>query len=263
MIYGFSEPPVGLFEQGTKRHIDEAFRRLSKCPLPSTSKQLCVEFLESFVRGKTFVACSEKRSPVRQFMRFFISMSNRIDLTSLVRGLGLRRYSDCSSYSLRTTAHARLDYLELAAEDTKHLWNIHKNYNIPVSKLHLSISYPKPFGVMSFLYELDRGDWCKETHALLHAFDNTNIQTLLRDWSASLQCLHNSIAYQQDQLDAFLQLKLKNIHNRLPQNRALKVDREAREYVAKFKKSEGVKSLVEIHTAIVDQTFELWSALEK
>lgn len=94
-------------------------------------------------------------------------------------------------------------------------------------------------------------------------FRKANIQTFPRDQSASLQSLHSSIAYQQDQLDAFLQLKLKNIHNRLPQNRALKVDREAREYVAKFKKSEGVKSLVEIHTAIVDQTFELWSALEK
>ena len=190
-------------------------------------------------------------------------MSNRIDFISHVRGLGLQGYSDCSSYSLRTTAQARLHYLELAAENTKHLWNIHKNYNIPVSKLHLSISYPKPFRIMSFLYELDRGDWCKETHALLHVFENTNIQTLLRDRSASLQSLHNSIAYQQDQLDAFLQLKLKDIHKRLPENRALKVDREAREYVAEFKKSKSVKSLVELHTAIIHQTFDLWNALEE
>lgn len=77
-------------------------------------------------------------------------MSKRIDLASHVRGLGLQGCSTRSIYALRPTAEARLFYLELAAEDTKHLWNIHKNYNVPLSKLHLSISYPKPFNVMGF-----------------------------------------------------------------------------------------------------------------
>lgn len=116
---------------------------------------------------------------------------------------------------------------------------------------------------MGFFYELNTGDWCKETHALLQVFRKANIQTFPRDRSASLQSLHNSIAYQQDQLDVYLQLKSKDVHKRLPEKRALEVDREARKYVAGFMKSEGVKYLVELHTTIIHQTFDLWSALEE
>lgn len=90
-----------------------------------------------------------------------------------------------------------------------------------------------------------------------------NIQTFPRDRSASLQSLHNSIAYEQAQLDTYLQLKLKDVHKRLSGSRALEVDRETRRYVAEFKKSEEVKSLVEFHTVIIHLTVDLWSVLEK
>ncbi|THY69836.1 hypothetical protein D6C87_09246 [Aureobasidium pullulans] len=168
MIYGFSEPPVGLFEQGTKRHIDEALRRLSKCPLLSTSKQLCTEFLENFVRGKTFVACSENSNPIEQFEHFFIFMSKRIDLISHVRGLGLQGYSNGCIYASEITPALRLHCLELVVKDTKHLWNIHKNYNIPSSRLHLSFSYSRPFGLLDLLYELSGNDMYTSEDALLY-----------------------------------------------------------------------------------------------
>ena len=116
---------------------------------------------------------------------------------------------------------------------------------------------------MGFFYELNTGDWCKETHALLQVFRKANIQTFPRDRSASLQSLHNSIAYEQAQLDTYLQLKLKDVHKRLSGSRALEVDRETRRYVAEFKKSEEVKSLVEFHTVIIHLTVDLWSVLEK
>lgn len=236
---------------------------MSKCSLLSTSKQLCVEFLESFVRGKTFVPRDEDSNPIQQFERFFIFMSKRIDLATHIRGLEVQGCSNLCIYASTITPELRLHCLELAAKNTKHLWNIHKNYNMPSSRLHLNFGYARPFGLLGLLYELSGDDLHTCEDARLYVFHNMNIQIFPRDRSASLQSLHNSIAYQQAQLDKYLQLKLKDGHKRLSGSRALEVERETRSYVAEFKKSKGIKALVELHTAIIHQTFDLWNALEE
>ncbi|THW94040.1 hypercellular protein-like protein HypA [Aureobasidium pullulans] len=195
--------------------------------------------------------------------RFFIFMSKRIDLATHIRGLEVQGCSNLCIYASTITPELRLHCLELAAKNTKHLWNIHKNYNMPSSRLHLNFGYARPFGLLGLLYELSGDDLHTCEDARLYVFHNMNIQIFPRDRSASLQSLHNSIAYQQAQLDKYLQLKLKDGHKRLSGSRALEVERETRSYVAEFKKSKGIKALVELHTAIIHQTFDLWNALEE
>ncbi|CAD0019737.1 unnamed protein product [Aureobasidium pullulans] len=244
MIYGFSEPPVSLYEQRTSTLTTRALRRLTKCPLLSTSKQLCVEFLESFVRGKTIVTSSVDGCPIQKFEHFFIFMSKRIDLVS----------------------HMHLHCLELAAKGIKLLWDIHKNYNIPVSKLYLGIGYSKTLGFFDFLYKLYGDHLYNDDDALSQVFYNMNVQVFPRNRSASfqsLQSLRNSLAHQQARLDICLQLKLKDIHKRLTEGHALEIDREVRKWMTEIRKPEALKVLVDLQTAIIHQTVDLWSTMEE
>ncbi|THW83359.1 hypothetical protein D6C99_05755 [Aureobasidium pullulans] len=133
MVYGFlgSSLHCHNLDGRCEKQTYYALRMLQDFAIMKTSKQICVEFLEAFVRQKVFVTYLEMRNcSDSHFETFLRYLNRRIRISPNIRQIGFR---------IDTMEHEK--FFKSVARYSKRLWHSREDHKIPANRLFIATQH--------------------------------------------------------------------------------------------------------------------------
>ncbi|TIA67951.1 hypothetical protein D6C76_08405 [Aureobasidium pullulans] len=267
MVYGFMVPSIATMAHRTDDSIINrvVLRALVEFPPLRTSKQLCVEFLEIYIRQSGFQESHDGlsfRSPVLETLLQFVD--SRIRFRTYAGKLTIEigtayLYSEMRGYS----EECRADHEPELPRQLNRLWSLHEKYDVPSHKLFIQMDYYEPgeliwrriFGegydrvVPTHLY--DKSEW-------IHKFDNMRSIIHMGDLDASAQDLITMTSSTISQVQDYCTSKFNEFRNTCTPAEYVLLERLVRKCGRDL-----IRRVVNFHISMMMIATEFWDAMEE
>jgi len=222
-----------------------ALRMLQDLAVMKTSKQICVEFLEAFVRQTVFVTYLEMRNcSDSHFETFLRYLNRRIRISPNIRQIGFR---------IDTMEHEK--FFKYA----KRLWCSREDHKIPANRLFITTQHKSPAELID-----DTATYLPEYFADPYAvmdYNNIEVKIFPSDRNMSMRLLANATAQWQDCFLAALVFKMEEIDRRYHSFDASILENQLCKAIAG--PQQRYEALIKRHDVLIHQTADLWTAMEE
>ncbi|KAL2030651.1 hypothetical protein VTO58DRAFT_108005 [Aureobasidium pullulans] len=269
MVYGFMLPSIATMahqpdDSAMAHQPDEStinrgvLQALVEFPPLRTSKQLCVEFLEIYIRQSSFQESHNglnTRSPVLETLLQFVD--SRIRFRTYAGKLTIEigtayLYSEMREYS----EQCRASHESELPRQLKRLWSLHEKYGVPSHKLFIQMDYYEPgeliwrriFGecydraVPTHLY--DKSEW-------IHKFDNMRSIIHMGDRDASAQALMIMRSSTTSQVQDYCASKSNEFQNTCTPAEYVLVERLVRKVIPRHCDLDLIPEVVNFHISMM------------
>ncbi|KAH0371990.1 hypothetical protein KCU65_g1584, partial [Aureobasidium melanogenum] len=262
-------------------------RKLVNAPILATSKQLCVEFLESFMREFNLEESDEhhygleddeddddlndyrKRRPecLEELLAF---VNSRINIRSESKnGLGLKMnwiYFFIDAAGLMAPFEAQ--QTKQLPKKLKCLWAIHEYFGVPSDKIFININYYDPeFWINTAI--IDSGPLPKALQDLpktfwFHDWESVSAKVTLSDESASIRAMTDMKTHMECQLSAYKASKLRKFRAVCTSEKDHRfMDQLLEGILAGFYQESCFPELWQFHLKMSKMAIELWKVKEE
>ncbi|KAG9651172.1 hypothetical protein KCU95_g6581, partial [Aureobasidium melanogenum] len=251
-------------------------RELVNAPILATSKQLCVEFLEIFVRVVNLEESDEhhydkeyrsRRPDCLEKPLAFINprIETRFDSN---KSLGLKM--DVLYFVIEATGliapYENMQTKELRSRLLR-LWDIHENFRVPSNKIHLNIDYHEPRlwieiavehikPLPKALQDLPETFWS-------HEFENASAKVTLSDESASVQAMADMETKMRHQMLVYKDSKLRKFRALCASERDRQFMEEAVEWILAELDQYPFSGISRLHLRMSKMAINFWKAKEE
>ncbi|THZ79420.1 hypothetical protein D6C84_07886 [Aureobasidium pullulans] len=253
MVYGFlgSSLHCHNLDGRCEKQTYYTVRMLQNFAIMKTSKQICVEFLEAFVRQTVFVTYLEMRNcSDSHFETFLRYLNRRIRISPNIRQIGFR---------IDTMEHEK--FFKSVARYLKRLWRSREDHKIPPNRLFIATQHKS-------LAELidDTGTYLpgyfEDPYAVV-GYNNIEVKIFPSDRNMSMRLLANATARWQDCFRAAFLSRMEDI-DRIRRHRSFDdstIENQLRKAIAGPQQRH--EALMKRHDALIHQTADLWTAMEE
>ncbi|KAG9523208.1 hypothetical protein KCU93_g6647, partial [Aureobasidium melanogenum] len=268
MIYSSLVPQVmpHAFEH---KIIDRfAVRKLVNAPILATSKQLCVEFLEVFMREvhleeddghdvyPRLPSCLE---------RLLTFVETRIDFAFSTKRVGLAINTGyLGPHMMKYMEECSECHVDELPQRLQRLWDIHETYRIPSDQFYIDIDYYEP-GCWIVARVPDSQPLETLTYQFWsHDFENISAVVTLSDEEASIRAFGDMRKKLRDQLTAYKAVKLREFRDIYDSEEDfLVMDKVLNSTLTRVYRDRPVPGLFDFHFDMGKTAINFWKAKEE
>ncbi|THZ65001.1 hypothetical protein D6C85_08475 [Aureobasidium pullulans] len=275
IIYGFVVPLVTASTQDEDDPtIDDGLvRALMAFPLLEASKQLCVEFLEIYIRSikleeTTRLDYSSSRLTDHSLEALLAYVGMRIHAIPHPTQLGFRIAPPFFNMWVYT-AELKDDVAHLLPRQVKRLWTFHEKYGVTSDKLYIKMTYSEPAELIASLASTSmtiRSSTLTHlfhTNYWLHKFDIITAKISISNRSASTQAMNDMVSSAGAQINEYRVSKMRDLQRNCTPAESIVLESVLNDEVAPFWDQRCVPRLVRLHATVIDTATELWVAMEE
>ncbi|THV91379.1 hypothetical protein D6D26_09052 [Aureobasidium pullulans] len=255
-VYGFlgSSLHCHSLDGRCEKQTYYALRMLQDFAVMKTSKQICVEFLEAFVRQTVLVTYLEMRNcSDSHFETFLRYLNRRIRISPNIRQIGFR---------IDTVIHNDPEhekFFKSVARNSKRLWCGHEDHNIPADRLFIATQQTNPAELIDDALGNIPGYYDNPDAAVM--CDNIDVKIFPSDRNKSIRSLANAAAQWQDFFCAAFLSIMEDMDSRYDPFDASIIENQLRRDVAGPQQRH--EALMKRHDALIHQAADLWTAMEE
>ncbi|THY23316.1 hypothetical protein D6D00_06293 [Aureobasidium pullulans] len=253
MVYGFlgSSLHCHSLDGRCEKQTYYALRMLQDFAIMKTSKQICVEFLEAFVRQTVFVTYHEMRDRSdSHFETFLHYLNRRIRISSNIRQIGFR---------IDTMEHEK--FFRSVARYLKRLWHSREDHKIPANRLFIATQHKCLAELIDDTATYLPG-YFEDPYSVV-GYNNIEVKIFPSDRNMSMRLLANATARWQDCFRAAFLSRMEDI-DRIRRHRSFDdstIENQLRKAIAGPQQRH--EALMKRHDALIHQTADLWTAMEE
>ncbi|CAD0114845.1 unnamed protein product [Aureobasidium uvarum] len=291
MIYSAIVPSIMAHSFESTNIDHRVVRELINAPIMATSKQLCVEFLEIFIREIHMEASNEHYrkchpEPGDEYdsvgsclqepadgrgeacpdclEKFLAFVKGRIeyDFLSNRRRLGLQINTFYFQMD-KHTQECREGNLEELPQRLQRLWDIHEDFRVPSDHIYLNMDYGQPGDYIHWrlpdnlpFNSLPHHFWSPDFE-----FVSTNIE--LSDEEASTRLFHDMRRKLKAEITAYKALKLREFLESSPNEEEYACMKKQLNHVCYTFYRGGIQPMLEFHIDMAKTALEFWKAKEE
>ncbi|KAH0348419.1 hypothetical protein KCU81_g3257, partial [Aureobasidium melanogenum] len=245
-------------------------RKLVQTPILATSKQLCVEFLEVFMREVNLEESDEhhhsdnKRAECLEELLAFVK--TRINIRSeRNNSLGLKlNWSYFFLDAAGLLARFKAQQTKQLPRKLQRLWDIHEKFGVPSDKIYINIDYHDPkcwidVAVTSKPHpfpDLPETFW----H---HEFEHASARVTLSDKSASMQAMADMDAKMRSQMSAYKASKLHQFRTLCNTEKDLQLMEENLDWILGGLEQHPLAGLLKLHSSMSEMAINFWKPREE
>lgn len=252
---------------------DDLVRALMAFPLLRTSKQLCVEFLEIYIRSieleevTQLVYSCQARHSLEALLAY---VGRRIHVIPHLKQLGCKIETDYFDIGLWfCTVELEVDLVFLLPRQIKRLWMLHEEYSVTSDKLYIEMTYSEPAELIASLACTSREimsstlTHLSDPNGWLYQFDIITANISISNRSASTQAMNDMMSSIEAQIDEYCVSKLSNLRRDCTPAESILVESVMDNVVSPLWYQHCAPKLVRLHATVIDTATELWVAMEE
>lgn len=252
---------------------DDLVRALMEFPLLETSKQLCVEFLDVYIRSieleeTTRLDYSSSRLTDHSLEALLAYVGMRIHAIPHPKQLGFRIAPPFFNMWVYT-AELKDDVVHLLPRQVERLWTFHEKYGVTSDKLYIKMTYSEPAELIASMACTSREimsstlTHLSDPNGWLYQFDIITANISISNRRASTQAMNDMMSSIEAQIDEYCVSKLSNLRRDCTPTESILVESVMDNVVSPLWYQHCAPKLVRLHATVIDTATELWVAMEE
>ncbi|KAH0278677.1 hypothetical protein KCU91_g2280, partial [Aureobasidium melanogenum] len=259
-------------------------------PILATSKQLCVEFLEVFIRDVNLEESNEYYDPRDPYDDGFEDAKSRkshrckheqfpwSNLNSLEKLLAFVRARIGYAFKNKkvglkiNTMHLDPDIMGDVAEfrdcelselpgSLCRLWNVHERYKVAPDQIYINIDYWEPSTLIQYVIPYNQQSASLPSGFCSHKFEKVSAVVTLTDEEASIRAMNDMSTKLRDQFSAYKVTRLHKLRkNNTSEDDYLVMERLVNWITDDFYKNWPVPEMLDFHIRMMKTAISFWKA---